>query len=117
MFIAVVALGKPSQHLMTKTAHVRGIWAMYEVPVFDELSIMNATNDTIPLLVQREWIKTAGFVHVDCMSNIVYIGRNDTGFADVHHYTDSINWQHIVQRINNVFPIEYSFLVKIERMK
>jgi hypothetical protein len=117
MNFAVIGLGKKSTHLLAGTQHTRGIFAVYEVPVLDELEIREKQD--LVASIRPEWLVAHGFVHIDFSINMVYIGHMQ--YTTVLNRGDSqlqdpIQWQFWIGQITMRF-VELATVVPIERLK
>jgi len=117
MNFAIVALGKRSTHLLANTQHTRGIFAVYEVPVFDELAIREKHD--LVASIRPDWLVAHGFVHIDFGINMVYIGYMQyTTVLDLgeSQLQDPIEWKFWIGQLTQRY-IELATVVPIERVK
>lgn len=115
MHIVVIGLGKQSTHLLSKTLHSRGIFGVYEVPIFEQLSMYDDANPTIISQFQQDWIRATGFVHIDFNTKMVYIGHNSS--VDAKYYPHDIQWKELCQHHLPTMLIERVIVTNIERLK
>ena len=115
MHIVVVGLGKQSTHLLSKTQHTRGIFGVYEVPIFEQLSMYEDANSTIISQFQQDWLRETGFVHIDFHNNMVYIGHNSS--VDARYHPQDIQWKALFQHHFPTKLIERVIVTNIERLK
>lgn len=114
MVIAAVGLGKPSEHVIAKTKHQRGVFGVYAIPVFYERDAMNINESSIGNFVREEWLLTTGFVHIDLSIKMVYIGTDDV--IVMMPYDSVIDWQKALSQVIH-HDVEFVYAVNIERLK
>jgi hypothetical protein len=114
MVIGAIGLGKPSDHVIAKTKHQRGVFGLYAVPVFYERDAMNINESSVANFVREEWLVTTGFVHIDFSIKMVYIGTDDN--VVMMPYDSVIDWQKALSRVVH-HNIDVAYAVSIERLK